>query len=165
MLRPQRLMQHLIHKGFRRKGGEFIIKAQSIHKARACIRKACRLGRQQRQPKGRIIRAEMLARMGFKGKHGKRQFGPRRLRCLKHRDMAQMHAIKIAECHCGATRFLGDGTPIAKNLRCHHVSPGLSQRGTSGGVKRVNASSALAPSGASMAAARISARTKPSATM
>ena len=67
MLGTQPFMQNLFHKGFRRKGGEFIIETQRIDKARTCIRKACRLGRQQRQPKGRIIRAEMLARMGLKG--------------------------------------------------------------------------------------------------
>ena len=96
MLGPQRLMQHLIHKAFRRKCGEFIIKADRINKARAGIGEACRLGRQQSQPKGRIIGAEMLARMGLKGQDGERQFRPRRLRCLQHRDMTQMHAIKIA---------------------------------------------------------------------
>jgi len=44
MLRPQPLMQHLIHKGFRRKRREIIIKAQRIDKARAGIGKARRLG-------------------------------------------------------------------------------------------------------------------------
>ena len=158
-------MQHLIHKGFRRKGSEFIIKAERIDKARAGIGKACRLGRQQSQPKGRIIRAEMLTRMRLKGQHRQRQFGPRRLCGLQHRDMPQMHAIKIAECDGGAARFLRDSPPIAENFRRHHVSPGLSQRGTSGGEKRASASIAAAPSGANIAAARISARTKPSATM
>ena len=158
-------MQHQIHKGFRRKCGEFIIKAERIDKARTSIGEACCLGRQEGQPEGRIIRAEMLTWMGLEGQHRQRQIRPRRLRCLQHRNMPQMHAIEIAERHGGAARFLRDGTPIGEDLRCHHVSPGFSQRGTSGGVKRASASIAAAPSGASMAAARISARTNPSATI